>query len=62
MRRPDWYDYDSALQMIREAPREPDHRHLLYLKYLVDTGRFDDDTAPAYALPPSGQPEYAGKL
>ena len=43
--------YDSALQMFVEEPRELDLRHLKFLRWLVERGRFDHGPAGA----PSGE-------
>jgi hypothetical protein len=32
---PHWYDYDGTLQMIRQPKREPDMKHLTYLRWLL---------------------------
>ena len=47
--------YDGALQMVIEAPREPDMQHLRWLRWLVLFGHLESETIVG---PPSG--EYAG--
>jgi hypothetical protein len=38
MRRPDWYDFDSSLQMVREpkGSAEPDMAHLRFLRWMME--------------------------
>lgn len=50
MRRPNWYDYDPTLQMIREPLREPDHKHLEALRWAVWNGKYDGDLRSSYPL------------
>ena len=33
--------YDSALQMFVEAPRDPDLRRLTFLRWLIDNNRLE---------------------
>jgi hypothetical protein len=37
--------YDGALQMFVEAPREADVAHLRFLRWLAERGRLDHGTA-----------------
>jgi hypothetical protein len=37
--------YDCDLQMFVDAPRTAEYRHLLFLRWLVTTGRLDGDGA-----------------
>lgn len=74
MRRPRWYDYDSALEMVRETtPREPDMAHLRFLRWMVENrpyavldGWVYGPPAGPFAPPPTDpspapNPEYSGK-
>lgn len=38
--------YDAEIQMFTEEPKEPDMAHLESIKWSVDHGRLQGDTAP----------------
>ena len=69
MRRPDWYDYDPLLQMVREPRREPDMAHLRFLRWSMENrpwvhedGYIEGPPSGEYAPPPPAPPEYTSKL